>query len=46
MAKDAKKREKKSKFKDIKEKFKAKGFDARVDLQDKESVANYLTEEF
>ena len=46
MAKEAKKRDKKSKFKDIKEKFKAKGFDARVDLQDKESVATYLTEEF
>jgi hypothetical protein len=46
LAKDAKKRDKKSKFKEIKNKFKAKGFDARVDLQDKESVATYLNEEF
>ncbi len=43
---DARKRDKKSKFKSIKEKFKAKGFDARVDLSEKESVANYLNEEF
>lgn len=43
---EARKRDKKSKFKSIKDKLKAKGFDARVDLNDKESVATYLHEEF
>ena len=46
MAKDARKRDRKSKFKDIKDKFKQKGFDARVNLAEKESVATYLNEEF
>lgn len=46
MAKEAKKRENKSKFKEMKDKYKAKGFDARVDLNNKESVATYLNEEF
>lgn len=46
MAKEAKKRENKSKFKGMKDKYKAKGFDARVDLNSKESVATYLNEEF
>jgi len=43
---DARKRDKKSKFKSIKDKYKAKGFDARVNLTEKESVATYLNEEF
>jgi len=43
---DARKRDKKSKFKSIKDKYKAKGFDARVNLMEKESVATYLNEEF
>lgn len=46
MVKDARKREKKSNFKNMRDKYKSKGFDARVDLQDKESVATYLNEEF
>jgi uncharacterized protein YozE (UPF0346 family) len=46
LEKNARKRDKKSKFKDIKNKFKARGFDARVTLSDKESVATYLNEEF
>lgn len=43
---EARKRDKKSKFKSIKDKLKSRGFNARVDLQDKESVATYLNEEF
>ena len=43
---DARKRDKKSKFKSIKDKLKAKGFEARVNLTEKESVAQYLNEEF
>lgn len=46
LEKNARKRDKKSQFKNIRDKFKAKGFDARVDLADKESVATYLNEEF
>lgn len=46
MQKDARKRDKKAQFKNIRDKFKAKGFDARVNLADKESVATYLNEEF
>jgi flagellar biosynthesis/type III secretory pathway protein FliH len=43
---EARKRDKKNKFKNIRDKLKAKGFEARVDLKDKESVATYLNEEF
>lgn len=46
MQKEARKRDKKAQFKNIRDKFKAKGFDARVNLADKESVATYLNEEF
>ncbi len=46
LEKNARKRDKKSKFKQIKDKFKAKGFDSRVTLSEKESVAKYLNEEF
>ncbi len=43
---EARKREKKQKFKSIKEKLKSRGFEARVNLEDKESIATYLNEEF
>lgn len=43
---EARKRDKKQKFKSLKDKFKARGFEARVNLEDKESVATYLNEEF
>lgn len=46
MEKNARKREKKAQFKNIRDKLKSKGFDSRVDLADKESVAIYLNEEF
>ena len=42
---EARKREKKSKFKDIKMKFKARGFEARVDLENKKTIVDYLHEE-
>ncbi len=43
---EARKRDKKQKFKSIKDKLKSRGFEARVNLEDKESVATYLNEEF
>ena len=41
-----KKRDKKTKFKSIKDKLKARGFDARVQVDDKESASTYLNEEW
>ena len=43
---EARKRDKKHKFKSIKDKLKSRGFDARVNLEDKQSIATYLNEEF
>lgn len=40
------KRDKKAKFKSIKDKLKSRGFAARVALEDKQSVSTYLNEEF
>lgn len=40
------KRDKKSKLKSINHKLKQRGFQARVDVNDKNSVVNYLNEEF